>query len=144
MWIRHAQTTDLAAIVQLYLGFRREPWPQPPSQTRMLEAFGALQGRGHIAVAELDGQLVGSYSLYWCPSLNHGVRPFALLENVIVVQALRRQGVGRALMTHARDAARLAGCYKLMLATGAGAAAERFYQACGFSADKTGFQIRFD
>jgi GNAT superfamily N-acetyltransferase len=80
-----------------------------------------------------------------CANLAKSGRPFAVVENVIVATAWRRKGIGRALVEHAVAAAREAGCYKLMLATGQESMRNRqFCGACGFSGDKVGFQVRYD
>ncbi|AOV15980.1 hypothetical protein BJI67_01815 [Acidihalobacter aeolianus] len=144
MDIRHARIEDAETVVQLYLGYDRPPEPAI-APADLVRLFADITRTGYIAVADDDGEIVGSYTLYFCASLARGGRPFAVIENVIVAAHRRRQDVGRALMAHARDAAHDAGCYKVMLATGARRPQNlAFYESCGFSGDKVGFQIRFD
>jgi GNAT superfamily N-acetyltransferase len=47
-------------------------------------------------------------------------------------------------MEHAKDYAQSKGCFKITLQSGAKWEGNRsFYEACGFSGDKRGYQIRF-
>jgi GNAT superfamily N-acetyltransferase len=55
------------------------------------------------------------------------------ITNTAVVESQRGQGVGRALLQRAVDAARSAGVRRMVLATGAADVGNlRFYQRCGF------------
>lgn len=142
--IRKAAAGDCARVVALYDHYSGRRYAKPDA-ARQGELLAEIDARGYVALAELDGEAVGSYSMYFCANLAKSGRPFAVVENVIVATAWRRQGVGRALMAHAIAAAREAGCYKLMLATGQESVRNRqFYEACGFSGDKVGFQVRYD
>ena len=54
------------------------------------------------------------------------------------------QGVGKAMMEHAREQCRLAGCYKLALSSNLRReAAHRFYEALGFERHGYSFVTRF-
>ncbi|MEC5399395.1 GNAT family N-acetyltransferase [Uliginosibacterium sp. H1] len=139
--VRHATGDDLAAVLELYDDYDRAPEPRP-ADGDALRILSALRAQGALLVAEHDGCIVGSFSLYLCASLAHGGRPFAVVENVIVSAPARRTGVGRTMMRHAQEMARAAGCYKLMLCTGR-AENVGFYEACGFRNDKFGLQMRF-
>jgi GNAT superfamily N-acetyltransferase len=55
------------------------------------------------------------------------------VTNTAVVKAVRGRGVGRLLLDHAGNEARLAGATRVVLATGAADLGNlRFYQRCGF------------
>jgi GNAT superfamily N-acetyltransferase len=106
--------------------------------------FAEINLSGFVAVAVIDSVIVGSYSMYFCANLARAGRPFAVIENVIVVPSIRRRGIGRALMAHAQKSARDKDCYKVMLATGASRPENiKFYESCGFVGNKVGFQVRF-
>ena len=143
MQVRHAEVSEVPAVVELYRGYDR----QSDIDVALLELqrhFEELNRSGYVAVAVVDRTIVGTYSMYFCSNLARGGRPFAVVENVIVAAADRRQGIGRALMAHAKQSAREKNCYKLMLATGADRLENiKFYEACGFSGNKVGFQVRF-
>ena len=130
-------------MLDLYAGYNRPPDPKPA--TKDIQAiFDAIAATGHLTVADIGGNIIGTYAMYICPNLARGGRPFGVIENVIVSAAWRREGAGRALMLHAQDSARAAGCYKLMLCTGQGRPGNlRFYEACGFVGDKIGYQVRY-
>ena len=95
----------------------------------------------HILVGELDGRLVSSVTLVVIPNLTRGMRPYALLENVVTDARYRGRGCASALMGEAVRLARQSGCYKAMLLTGSKKLETlRFYERCGFNArDKTAF-----
>ena len=130
-------------MLELYADFNRPTDPNPPAQD-IQAIFDAIASMGHLAVAEIGGNIVGSYAIYICPNLARGGKPFGVVENVIVSAAWRRKGVGRALMMHAQDSAKAAGCYKLTLCTRQDRPKNhRFYEACGFVGDKIGYQVRY-
>lgn len=86
-----------------------------------------------------NGEPVASVTLHVLPNLTYAAAPYALIENVVTRADCRGQGIGKALMRHVLDRADSAGCYKIMLLTGAERGATAFYRACGFSdALKTG------
>jgi len=100
---------------------------------------------GEVFVAIVDGAIVATYTIYICQNLTRSGRPFALVENVICAPTHRRQRIGTAMMEHARSYASNRGCFKLTLQSGAKREETRsFYESCGFSCDKWGYQIRFD
>ncbi|HSD38150.1 MAG TPA: GNAT family N-acetyltransferase [Rhodocyclaceae bacterium] len=144
MQIRLALIDEAERVIDLYREYNRPP-DTPLSSEQARAIFTALSAVGHVAVAENDGALIGSYSLYICPNLSRGGRPFGVIENVIVAATSRHMGVGKALMKHAQQSAVAANCYKLMLSTGCMSQENHlFYMSCGFIGDKLGFQIRYD
>jgi ribosomal protein S18 acetylase RimI-like enzyme len=144
MIIRHAERNEVAAVVALYLNFKRPP-AEDIGLAELERRFDEINRSGYVAVAtDRDTNVVGTYSMYFCSNLAHAGRPFAVIENVMVAPAVRRQGVGRAMMEHAQNAARQKDCYKVMLATGADSQRNiQFYESCGFSGNKIGFQVRY-
>ena len=80
------------------------------------------------------------------PNITRGARSFALIENMVTHAAHRGQGLGRAVLAAALDAAWAAHCYKVMLATGSRQGSTwRFYEGAGFTcATKTHFEARRD
>jgi GNAT superfamily N-acetyltransferase len=101
--------------------------------------------RRELTVAELDGRIVGTADLLVVPNLNHHSQPWAIVENVVVADAARRKGVGRALMEHLIALARDAGCCKLQLLSGKHRApAHALYRSVGLEAVAEGFKIYFD
>jgi GNAT superfamily N-acetyltransferase len=131
-------------IFALYDSFDR-PADRHLPKSQAVEALERIRRHeGEVFVAERDGKLVGTYSIYVCHNLARGGRPFAVIEHVVCLAGYRRQGIGRALMEHAITQARERGCYKVLLETGKSKPENHaFYEACGFKNDKRAYQIRF-
>jgi GNAT superfamily N-acetyltransferase len=109
-------------------------------------AFAQILGSPglHLFVLELDGVVVATTYLNVIPNLTRSASPYAVIENVVVEEALRGTGLGKQIMAGTLRAAWDAGCYKAMLATGSRKpATHAFYEACGFSPDaKTAYLAR--
>lgn len=87
-------------------------------------------------------EVVGSYALLVMHNLAHAGAPSAVAEDVVVSPSHRRMGVGRALMAHALEQARAAGCYKLALSSNSKRhAAHDFYRSLGFAQHGLSFLI---
>jgi GNAT superfamily N-acetyltransferase len=142
--IRLARRADLAGMLSLYLHLNPDDPAPDPAKAEM--AWLALIGSDltKVIVADAAGMLVSSCTLVIVPNLTRGVRPYALIENVVTHADHRRTGLGRAVLSATLDAAWKAGCYKVMLATGSRREETlRFYEAAGFErGGKTFFQIR--
>jgi 8-oxo-dGTP diphosphatase len=83
-----------------------------------------------VLVAEADGQVVGFLALSFIPVLS-GLR--ALVDDLAVDPAYRRQGIGAALVEAAIRRADRRGATHLLVDTSRGdVAARAFYRACGF------------
>ncbi|WP_415401514.1 GNAT family N-acetyltransferase [Tateyamaria sp. SN3-11] len=88
-------------------------------------------------------QLCAMVTLHVLPNLRVNARPYALIENVASLPAVRGAGHGVRAMQAAIDAAWAADAYKVMLLTGQGTGARGFYERLGFRADeKHGMQLR--
>ena len=79
---------------------------------------------------------VGMLSLSHRPQLRLRGR-IATVDELVVTEPWRRRGVGRALLLHAIERAKVLSVKRLELASRREAAPEtvRFYEACGFVAD---------
>lgn len=140
--IRSATANDITRLHELYSQFDREPNP-PVSATESSRSLAAMQSVGDVLVALKNGEIVGTCSIYVCPTLVRGARPFAVIEHIVIDSKHRRNGIGRQLIDAAVKHADSAGCYKTMLMTGMSRKENhRFYEACGFVGDKIGFQKR--
>ena len=106
MVIREALETDLPSILLLY--------GQPDFDNGVVadladaQDFLAILGRYpdyRIYVAEMEGGVIGVYSLLIMDKLAHKRTPSAILEDIVVATSRQRQGVGKALVAHAIDMA---------------------------------------
>jgi ribosomal protein S18 acetylase RimI-like enzyme len=82
-----------------------------------------------------DDELLGFTQLY--PSYcSVAMRPILYLYDLFVIPAARRTGIGRALIEHARDAAKDCGAARLTLETQTtNSAGQSLYEALGFERD---------
>ncbi|AHC99876.1 GNAT family N-acetyltransferase [Leisingera methylohalidivorans] len=133
--LRRAAERDYGGLLRLYRELMGDlPVLAGVEGAAMLRRI--LQHPGtSIAVAEAEGQVVSTATLHVLPNLTHGGRPYALIENVVTLRAFQGRGLGRAVMTFARDAAWAQDAYKIMLLTGSAAAARGFYERLGYSGD---------
>ncbi len=99
----------------------------------------------YLGVARRAGMVIGMITASLQSTPIFVLRPRAMIENVVVHRANRRQGVGRALV-----AAALAWCddrgvcfAELMVAVG-NPAGQRFWAACGFEPVMLRMQLRRD
>jgi GNAT superfamily N-acetyltransferase len=126
--IRDARATDAEAVARLLteLGYPTEA----EAVGSRLERLAVVGDR--VVVADVDGEVVGLVHLQVSPALERE-RPTAKLGALVVDDAHRRLGVGRALVEAAVAEARVRGCELLFLTT-----AERrddahaFYASVGF------------
>jgi GNAT superfamily N-acetyltransferase len=107
-------------------------------------SFTVEEARAHLArirawpnfrllAAVADGEIVGTYSLLIMDKLGKRGTPAGVVEDVAVAPARQGQGIGRAMMAHAIEACRAAGCYKLALSSNVTREdAHRFYESLGF------------
>lgn len=139
--IREATAEDLPTLVHL-LGQLNEDVPAAPTP-RHQAAFDAVASdpRQRLLVVECDGAVIGSAALVIVPNLGHNGAPYALIENVVVDEAMRGQRHGERLLRYMIDEARAAGCYKVVLTSRKSRAdAHRFYERLGFAATSEGFR----
>jgi GNAT superfamily N-acetyltransferase len=86
-----------------------------------------------LLAALKDGEIVGTYSLLIMDKLGKRGTPAGVVEDVAVSPGCQGQGIGRAMMAHALEACRKAGCYKLALSSNVKRkAAHQFYESLGF------------
>ena len=70
--------------------------------------------------------------------------PAGVVEDVAVLPSRQGQGIGRAMMEHARAECRRAGCYKLALSSNLKRTdAHRFYDSLGFERHGFSFVTEF-
>ncbi len=145
--IRRACPADAAALQELYLCHLTQ---SPPEQPGTLGQWQGLLERVSarpdyfLLVGEEGGRVVSSVTLVLVENLTHGMRPYALIENVVTHRDFRGKGHASALLQEATRLAREAGCYKIMLLTGSKQESTlRFYEQNGFRrGEKTGFLKR--
>ena len=141
--LRLAGMDDLPAVLSLYA--QLSPGDQLPDPMAAQATWKRILCSEMMSVHAgiCDDVLVATCVLVVVPNLTRNQRPFALIENVVSDTHFRGRGFGKRIVQAAIDHAWAAGCYKVMLMTGrTDPAVLAFYQACGFTSDKTAFQIR--
>ena len=142
--IREAREQDIAGILALYreAGIEAEPG-FTPQEARVHMAVFLEYPSFRVFVAELQGEVVGTYELLIMDNLAKRGRRSGVVEDVAVSPRFQGRGVGRAMMLHAHQQCRQAGCYKLVLSSGLKrTGAHDFYDAMGFA--RHGYSFRVD
>jgi GNAT superfamily N-acetyltransferase len=146
--VRRAAQADLDALLALFAeNAEGDPARAPGERTHAAAILAETLADPNrtLLVAELDSEVVGTTDLLLVPSLPHGGRPWAIVENVFVTEPARRHGVGRALLARVAELAEQAGCYKLqLLSANHRASAHAFYDQIGLQPLAVGFRRYFD
>ena len=85
--------------------------------------------------AEHNGRIAAMLTMHVLPNMTQAGRPYALIENVVTLQACQGQGLGRAVMEEAIRRCDAKNVYKIMLLTMQEGGAQGFYEKLGFTAD---------
>ncbi len=134
--VRRITAEDFAAVSALLAELGR-PAIEPETEARVHAAFARLVADANSAamLAEAGGQPVGFCSLHFRDRFNHPT-PEAWIPDLVVTEAARGTGAGKALLQAAITEARKRGCHNLTLESGySRQVAHRFYAMQGL-ADK--------
>lgn len=135
MELRDAVVSDIDELVGLLaLLFIQEHEFEPDAdlQRQGLKRIIADRAVGTILVAVKNRRIVGMVGILYTVSTALGSR-VALLEDMVVLPAVRGRGVGTALLHAAVDRCRAEGCRRITLLTDYdNHAAHRFYLSGGF------------
>lgn len=133
--IRKIEQQDLPALSQLYdelMGM-----PANREQMERMFRFIAENGQYYLLGAFHEDKLAGSVMGIECMDLVGECRPFMVIENVIVSQHVRKQGVGQKLMAEIERIAKERNCGYMILVSGdQRKEAHRFYEKLGFGDEK--------
>ena len=125
--IRDARPDDSEVLAAL-LGELGYPATAEAVRSR-LERLGIVGDR--VVVADSDSEVVGLAHLQVTPTMEHD-RPAAKIGALVVAEAHRGEGIGRALVEALADEARVRGCALLFLTTSARRTdAHEFYRRVG-------------
>jgi GNAT superfamily N-acetyltransferase len=143
--LREATEADLPSLLTLYgqLG-------QDDGTVLSLEEAGRIFARMkaypdyRIYVASEAGRIVGTFALLIMDNLGHLGARSAVLEDVVVDEGLRGQGVGWQMMAYANGLCRKKGCYKMAFTSNLNReAAHRFYESLGFEKHGYSFSVSY-
>lgn len=145
--IRPTAASDGQAVTALLAEFGPARTPAPERMEAVLRVFAAHvadvgAARAYSTIAELDGEPVGVCTMEW-------QRPFwtnevhAWLPDLIVREAHRGRGIGRALLSDAMTHAQAQGAAQVSLESGpARTAAHALYRSTGFDETGRSFLLR--
>lgn len=139
MQIVSATESDLPAIGRMHEYF----WGEHSDVEAMARTLRALaQDPDHVILAaRVDGECVGTATGVVCHGLYGGFDTYMVVEDMVVDESHRRQGVASALLAELEAIARDRGCNQIILLTeSVRADAVALYQANGFEARWTGFK----
>jgi GNAT superfamily N-acetyltransferase len=141
--IRRVRPDELSSLLRLYSLFHPDEAASDPRDEKLQNLWQDILTNPNLRYygAEADGQLVSTCTVTLIPNLNHGGKPYALMENVVTDPAYRQRGLATQVIRHALDEMWAEGCYKVMLLTGSPREETlRFYEQAGFRRGvKTGF-----
>jgi len=142
---RDAAEADLPEIVRLLAddrfgrGRERDETPLPECYAQGFRAMLAQGGR--LILAEQDGTVVGCLQFNVLHGVSQQGQSRAQVEGVRVDSARRGGGIGAALMRHAMEEARAAGCGVMQLTTRTDRTeAQGFYARLGFTHSHAGMK----
>lgn len=143
MKTRPLTENDWPAAAALYAQLNTKT-PMRTDATAKAQFAKVLEHNGTTIFGALSGdQVKAMVTLHLMPNVTYGGRPYGLIENVVTDEEARGQGLAKAAMTAALEAAWQADAYKVMLLTGLGNEAVDFYEKLGFdSTEKVGMILR--
>lgn len=144
--VRRAVPGDLTDVVRL-LAQLAPAWtagpeiPQVTARDELVWSAILAEDRRVVLVAEGSGSVAGVADVVVVASLLDGGVPHAVLDSLVVDAPCRGRGIGRALVSGVRRAARDAGCCRVELLSSKDLSrAHAFYRTVGFGAVAEGFR----
>jgi GNAT superfamily N-acetyltransferase len=146
--VREAREEDIPGIIAALAddsagdhGNTTDPTAMPGYRA----AFACIRESANdtLYVAEVDGEVAGTFQTTLITVMTRHGRPDMTIEAVHVRQAMRGKGIGAAMMRFAIDKARAADVGLVQLASNAARTdAHRFYARLGFVQSHFGFKLR--
>lgn len=139
--VRGIKENELFDLLELYLNLHESSVPKMTEHLKSVWDTIINDNNHHIIVNEQDGKIVSSCVCVIIPNLTRNVRPYAFVENVVTHSDYRGKGYATDCLNYAKELAKKAECYKMMLLTGSKEDSTlNFYTKAGYnSTDKTAF-----
>ena len=132
--VRQARAKDSAALQALYIELTED------NNVRVVpeEVEAAFSDtRTCLIVAEMNEQVCGTVLVSLCSDVMYGSQPFAVVENIVVMNCLRGKGVGARLMEYVDSFCLKSDCTKVMLLSSVSRIeAHAFFEKAGYVGDK--------
>ncbi len=142
--IRKATEQDIPAILRLYQDAQIDGNDAGFTVEEATAHFASLSRYPyfHVFVALRDGYIAGTYELVVLDNMAKKGKKSGIVEDVAVGPDHQGKGIGRAMMQHALEECRLAGCYKMTLSSNLKReGAHRFYDSLDFARHGYSFQV---
>jgi GNAT superfamily N-acetyltransferase len=131
--VRRATVAEAADVGRLLHHFNSEYEQSSPGAEELARHLGSLIETGEVTVL-LVGAGPDGFSQFRFKRSHYTGLPDAYVEELYVVPARRREGLGRALLEATMEAARAAGATHIELTTGeTDAEARSLYESSGFT-----------
>jgi GNAT superfamily N-acetyltransferase len=134
--VRRAVVEDWPQVAALLVELGRDVSPSAVSNPSYVIRFGghlALRESRTLVADEPGGRLLGLVDMEFRQRLGHP-RPQAWINDLIVTESMRGQGIGAALLAHAEELAIKRGCFRMSLETaGWRDATHAFYEGQGWT-----------
>lgn len=143
--IKESTIENLPDIVKLYQSIEFEYFE--PSMIALEKIYIAMKKYPYykVFVVVKNDEIIGSYALLIMDNLAHQGAKSGIVEDVVVKENFRSQGIGKLMMNHAMSICREFKCYKLVLSSNqVREEAHRFYENLGFERHGFSFQILFE
>lgn len=142
--VREINENELNILLELYLHLHEDTVPEMTEHLKTTWDIIIKDDNHHIIVNEVEGKIISSCVCVIIPNLTRGIRPYALVENVVTHKDYRGCGYATECLNYAKDIAIQNNCYKMMLLTGSKEETTlKFYEGAGYnSSDKTAFTQR--
>ncbi|CAM3733145.1 GNAT family N-acetyltransferase [Marinicrinis lubricantis] len=130
--IREAEARDRDQLYRLYKSL-------VPNSKRMQVLEKQIETIRHdpnnlLLVYEEKGIIIGTLTLNICLQALHGMRPYGIIENIVVDEMHRSRGVGSELLQYVEEYCRSLNCRKIMLLSHSSRIeAHRFFEREGFN-----------
>lgn len=145
--LRKATAHDVQTIVDLIRDDDPGKFREVAADDRHHHAFETIAGDENqlLAVAELDGRVVGCFQLTFIPGLSRHGAWRGQIEAVRVAREVRGKGIGQQMMNWAIARCRERNCALVQLTSDrTRLQAHRFYEGLGFTASHAGFKLRLE
>ena len=97
-----------------------------------------------VFVAKNEEEIIGTFALLIMDNLAHQGTPSGIVEDVVVLNNLQGNGIGKMMMEFAMAKCKEAGCYKLVLSSNIKRKeAHAFYESLDFEKHGFSFKINF-
>jgi GNAT superfamily N-acetyltransferase len=132
--IRRATSGDLPAIMLMIAQMDLDSGTQlslPEAEEIFIRV--STYANHEVYVATVDTEVIGTFVLLIMHHLSHHGARSLIIDDVVVRDDWRSQGVGRTMMDYAVRRGKALGCYKFMLSSGIRRErAHAFYEDLGF------------